>query len=90
VTTPAWRLRVLPPARRQLERLPESAVAAILETLLAIRENPRRIGKPLVLEHQGRFSARRGPYRVIYELDDSARLVTVVAIGHRRDVYRPR
>jgi mRNA-degrading endonuclease RelE of RelBE toxin-antitoxin system len=79
----------MPPARRQLERLPESAAAAILETLLAIRENPRRIGKPLVLEHHGRFSARRGPYRVIYELDESARLVTVVAIGHRRDVYRP-
>ena len=80
----------MPPARRQLERLPESAAAAIFETLLAVRENPSRIGKPLVLEHKGRFSARRGPYRIIYELDETAQLVTVVAVGHRRDVYRPR
>lgn len=80
----------MPPARRQLERLPESAAAAILETLRAIRENPPRIGKPLVLDDRGRFSARRGPYRIIYELDESTRLVTVVAIGHRRDVYRLR
>ena len=35
-----------------------------------------------------RFSARRGTYRVIYRIDDEARVVTVVDIGHRRDVYR--
>lgn len=42
------------------------------------------------LEHQRRFSARRGPYRVIYELVEDQRLVRVIAIGHRRDVYRRR
>jgi mRNA interferase RelE/StbE len=35
-----------------------------------------------------RFSARRGTYRVIYRIDDKAHIVTVVDIGHRRDVYR--
>ncbi|MGH7174302.1 MAG: type II toxin-antitoxin system RelE family toxin [Gemmataceae bacterium] len=43
-----------------------------------------------MFEHEGRFAARRGPYRIIYELDDAAKLVRVVAIGHRRDVYRQR
>ena len=43
-----------------------------------------------MLEHAGRFSARRGPYRIIYELDDEERVVRVVAIGHRRDLYRRR
>jgi len=78
------------PARRQFDRLPIEVAAAVLETLDAVAENPRRLGKPLMFEHEGRFSARRGPYRVIYELDDEARLVRVVAIGHRRDVYRRR
>ena len=78
------------PARRQFDRLPISVAAAVLETLDAIAENPRRLGKRLMLEHEGRFSARRGPYRIIYELVAEQRLVRVIAIGHRRDVYRRR
>ncbi len=84
-----WRVEVTPPARRQFDRLPISVAAAVLETLDAIAGNPRRLGKPLTFEHEGRYSARRGPYRVIYEFDDVERVVRVIAIGHRRDVYRP-
>ena len=80
----------MPPARRQLRRLPEAAAFAVVETLQAIAENPRRLGKPLTLEHERRWSARRGPYRVIYEIDEAKRVVRVVAIGHRRDIYRRR
>jgi len=80
----------MPPARREFDRLPISVAAAVLETLAAIAENPRRLGKPLVLEHEGRFCARRGPYRIIYELDEQQSVVRVLAIGHRRDVYRRR
>ena len=87
---PPWRLVVMGPARRQFDRLPLSVAAAVLETLDAIAENPKRLGKRLVLEHEGRWSARRGPYRVIYELLEEERLVRVIAIGHRRDVYRQR
>lgn len=85
-----WRVEVMAPARREFDRLPISVAAAVLETLDAIAENPRRLGKPLMLEHEGRFSARRGPYRIIYETDDHEHLVRVIAIGHRRDVYRRR
>ncbi len=62
----------------------------VLETLDAIAGNPKRLGKPLMLEHEGRCSARRGPYRIIYELDEDTHLVRVLAIGHRRDLYRRR
>ena len=85
-----WLVVVMPPARREFDRLPISVAAAVLETLDAIAENPKRLGKPLMLEHEDRFSARRGPYRIIYELDESKHLVRVIAIGHRRDVYRHR
>ena len=78
------------PARREFDRLPISVAAAVLQTLDAIAENPKRSGKPLMLEHEGRYSARRGPYRIIYELDEEELLVRVVAIGHRRNVYRRR
>ncbi len=80
----------MPPARRAFDRLPIKVAAAVLETLDAIAENPTRLGKPLMLEHEGRYSARRGPYRILYELADDERVVRVVAIGHRRDVHRSR
>jgi mRNA-degrading endonuclease RelE of RelBE toxin-antitoxin system len=85
-----WRLVVTAPARREFDRLPISVAAAVLETLDSIAENPRRLGKRLMLEHEGRYSARRGPYRIIYEIDEDEHLVRVIAIGHRRDVYRRR
>jgi mRNA interferase RelE/StbE len=75
------------PARREFDRLPIPVAAAVLETLDAIAESPRRLGKPLVPGHEGRYSARRAPYRIIYELDEDERLVRVIAIGHRRDLY---
>ena len=90
MTDAPWRVVVMAPARRQFDRLPISVAAAVLETLDAIAENPRRLGKRLALEHQGRWSARRGPYRIIDELVEDDHVVRVVAIGHRRDVYRPR
>jgi len=85
-----WRVMVAPLARRDLLRLPQKAAAAVVETFEAIAENPRRVGKPLRFEVEGRWSARRGPYRVIYRLDEDDRSVLVLAIGHRADVYRPR
>lgn len=83
-----WRLVVTAPAVRDLNRLPEKAAAAVIESFHAIAANPRRVGRPLRFELEGLWSARRGPYRVIYRIDDDGRVVTVVALGHRADVYR--
>lgn len=86
----SWRIRVMPTARRQLGRLPERYAAAVVELLPAIAANPKRLGKPLRFELEGRWAARRGPYRVIYMLDEKARAVIVLAVAHRADVCRPR
>ncbi len=55
-----------------------------------LAENPHRVGHKLELEFEGLTSARRGPYRVIYEVDEDRRLATIVNVGHRSDVYRSR
>jgi mRNA-degrading endonuclease RelE of RelBE toxin-antitoxin system len=86
-----WELRVAASAERQLGRLPERIAAAVVEFVLGpLCENPRRVGHPLQRELAGLWSARRGAYRVIYEIDDDTHLVTVLRIDHRSDVYRPR
>jgi mRNA interferase RelE/StbE len=77
-------------ARRALARLPEKVAAAVIEFLYgSLADNPYRVGKPLKLGLQGLHSARRGDYRVIYRIDDARQQVTVIAIEHRSDAYRP-
>lgn len=91
MTDPEYRLAVAASADRALARLPESVAAAVAEFMLgAFVGAPRRVGHPLQRELAGLWVARRGPYRVVYEIDDETRLVTVLRIDHRADVYRPR
>ncbi len=88
---PEYELRVTGPARRQLDRLAESAAGAIVEFMLGpLTENPHRVGGALQREMAGMWSARRGVYRVIYEIDDADRIVVVHRIDHRASAYRPR
>jgi len=86
-----YRLVVTTTAERSLARLSEGVAAAIVEFMLgSLTEAPRRIGHPLQRELAGLWAARRGPYRVVYEIDDETTVVAVVRIDHRADVYRPR
>ena len=78
-------------SRRTLTKLPEKVATAVVEFLYgSLAASPYRVGKPLKLGLEGLHSARRGDYRVIYRIDDQQNQVTVVAIEHRSDVYRPR
>jgi mRNA interferase RelE/StbE len=79
-----------PRARKALsEELPEAVAAACFEFITGpLAENPRRVGKPLRNELAGTYSARRGEFRVIYDIDDNRIRVEVISIRHRRDAYR--
>lgn len=85
-----FELRVAPSAARSLERLPESVAAAVVEFLTGpLLQEPKQVGKPLMRQLAGYWSARRGAYRVVYTIDEEKALVLVVRIEHRADVYRP-
>jgi mRNA-degrading endonuclease RelE of RelBE toxin-antitoxin system len=76
-------------AQRSLETLPSKVAIAIVELVYGpMAEDPKRVGKPLRFELVGRWSARRGSYRVIYRIDDESRVVTVEVVAHRSDAYR--
>jgi mRNA interferase RelE/StbE len=91
-TQEPYTLRTTPTVRRALaETLPEAVAAAAYGFITGpLLEQPYRVGKQLLPPLDDRFSARRGTYRVIYRIDDKAHVITVVDIGHRRDVYRTR
>jgi mRNA interferase RelE/StbE len=91
VTEPTvYRVVLSAVAKRAIERdLPEAVAAAVVDFLYgALAADPYRVGKPLRLELEGYWSARRGQYRVIYSVHDDQVLVCVVPISHRADVYR--
>jgi mRNA-degrading endonuclease RelE of RelBE toxin-antitoxin system len=68
--------------------LPEPVAVACAEFILGpLAENPHRVGKPLRGELLGRFSARRGEFRVIYEIHETVVLVRVIDVRHRRGAY---
>jgi mRNA interferase RelE/StbE len=85
-----YKLRATPTVRRALaETLPETVAVAVFEFITGpLVEQPYRVGKRLLPPLDDRYSARRGTYTVIYRIDDNARVVTAVDVGHRRDVYR--
>lgn len=80
-------------ARRAVtEKLPEGVAVAAVELITGpLCANPRRIGKALGAELAGIYSARIAlDWRVLYEIDEAARLVIVLDIRHRSVVYRSR
>jgi len=86
-----YEIRLTGSARRDLARLPERVLHAVLAFLDGpLAENPRRVGKPLTGDLHGLHSARRGSFRIMYEIQDDQVLVMVVRIAHRAEAYRPR
>lgn len=78
-------------AERQIRKLnPQSArrISDYLRNVVASCSNPRQRGKPLTANLAGLWRYRVGDYRVICDLQDGELLVLVVAIAHRREVYR--
>ncbi len=53
-----------------------------------LAERQRQVGAPLRKPFEGNWRARRGEYRIRYEIDEGMRVVRVLDIDHRRDAYR--
>jgi mRNA-degrading endonuclease RelE of RelBE toxin-antitoxin system len=84
-----YEVRFQPAARRAIaERLPESVAAAVLKFCEdALSVNPHRTGKPLFGPLAGCHGARRGTYRIVYRIDESSRVVHVLDVDHRSQIY---
>ena len=74
-------------AQRALDRLPETDFQAVVEAIKELAQTPRPRGVEKV-KTTGLWRVRQGDYRIVYGIDDNRQLVTVVRIGHRREIYR--
>jgi mRNA interferase RelE/StbE len=76
-------------ASRDMAALPLRIASAVVEFVYGpLAENPYRVGKALRFELEGKHSARRGNYRVVYEIFDTRVEVQNIAVRHRADAYR--
>jgi mRNA interferase RelE/StbE len=75
-------------ARRELERLEAGVARRIISRVEALAEDPRPHGCVKLQGAADLWRIRVGDYRVIYSLDDDARLVDIRVVRHRSDAYR--
>lgn len=75
-------------ARKELGKLPSSAVRRIVERIEALMKVPRPSGAARLQGNRDLWRIRIGDYRVIYSIDDRARLIDISAVRNRRDAYR--
>jgi mRNA interferase RelE/StbE len=76
-----------PRARKEARRLDRQILARISKAIDTLAENPRPSGSLKVKTTEGRWRIRVGDWRIGYEIDDEARTVTIITIGHRSEFY---
>lgn len=82
-----YSLFILPRAQRELAALSKKDFEKAKAAILALAGNPRPANRSKLTGRNG-WRIRIGNYRVIYEIDDPNRSVTVLNVGHRREIYR--
>lgn len=82
-----YTISILRRAQKELAELSTESYERVRNSILGLAQNPRPSGCVKLTNREG-WRIRVGDYRVIYEIDDKPRIVTILAIGHRSDIYR--
>ncbi len=85
----SYRLTFKKSVTKDFRFIPKDDVSRILMRIKALADDPRPVGSEK-LSGQDRYRVRQGVYRIVYELKDEELVITVVKVGHRREVYRER
>jgi len=82
-----YSIEVKPSARKELEALPDNMLARVLQKMEALRAAPRPAGCKKLKGYKDQWRVRVGDWRVVYIIDDPAKLISITRIAHRREVY---
>ena len=83
----SYSIQILRRAQKELAQLPKQVYERIKIGILNLSQEPRPQGCKKLSGREG-WRIRVGDYRVIYEINDSQQSLTILHIGHRRDVYK--
>ena len=84
----SYTIALKPRARRDLAKLPKTIAERMAQAIDGLASEPRPSGCKKLASKENLWRIRVGDYRVVYTIEDARRLVVVVTLGHRRDVYR--
>jgi mRNA interferase RelE/StbE len=74
-------------AQKQILKLDKRVIPVIKSAIAGLADNPRPFGYKK-LQGEEAYRIRVGDYRIIYEINDYTIIVTVVSVGHRKDIYK--
>ncbi len=87
ITVVEYSLEIVHSAQKELDALDDSLFARIDRRILALADDPRPVGSRKLKGYKDTWRIRIGDWRVIYIVDDAAKLVRITRVGHRREVY---
>lgn len=82
-----YEVRVDARVARELRRIPAADAERLINAIETLAKNPRPRGVKKLVQQPG-WRVCIGVYRILYEVDDAEKTVTVFRAGHRRKVYR--
>jgi mRNA interferase RelE/StbE len=82
-----YTIRITRAAQKELDSLSSVAQTRVRAAIDALADDPRP-NSATQLRGSTAWRMRVGDYRVVYDIDDIDLVVTVIRVGHRRDVYR--
>ncbi len=83
-----YSLEIKQSAQKELDVLDDAVFTRIDRKILALADNPRPAGCKKLKGYKDQWRVRVGDRRVMYIIDDAAKLVSVTRIAHRREVYK--
>jgi len=86
-----YKLVFLTSAKKEFKKLDIVAQKFIKEKLILLSKDPHSVKnniKALKGKHKGKFRFRINNYRVIIKKEDDKLIITVISVGHRKDIYK--
>ena len=84
---PKYTVVIKKSVQKLLRKMTDELADKLENKMLTLEDNPRPIGYKK-LKGRNAFRIREGDYRIIYEINDMQIIVTVVNVGHRKNIYR--
>ena len=82
-----YSVEVKPPARKELEALADDLLARVVRKMESLCDTPRPAGCKKLKGYKDQWRVRVGDWRVVYIIDDAAKLISITRVVHRREVY---
>jgi mRNA interferase RelE/StbE len=83
-----YKITIKATAKKELEKIPKSIRIHLIEAINNLSIDPRPAGCKKLVNFDNSYRVRHGDYRIVYQIVDKELSITIIKVGHRRDIYR--